>query len=919
MAVTPLRDNPPLLDTNALPSIVATGAILANGSVPLTNNWNAGAWNITAANFTGNLTGNVTGPGAGITGVVFQDGTRPLTATWPAGNYPINAKNSVDWINVVTAGADPTGAADSTAAIQGVLTALTSGQTAYIPAGIYKITNTLQIGNGTSTGAATADGLNIIGCGVSKRIGGTVPSYPGGTQLAWYGAAGIPMIQVNGPIAGLRMGGFYLDAKVGANAASSCLVLKHPYLSHFFDIECFNQTGFAVILTAYPSVNLAPALVFAGANGNTFDRISTSWGTGNSFGGLQVGETTIDMTGGSAHLDPAQNTFVGCGFYGGSTGIACELRYCDNSSMYQTSIVGNNYGLVMTPPTETGNAPAAWAFYNCYVEGTTAALNVDSSHHAWAPAGGVGAIFLPWPTDASTSPWNPPHAGFKAIVDDGTVNMTSATLSENVSALPSPVLAGTILQTASADGVATIHEIDSFGNAPIQVFRRSQGTNATPTAVQNNQGIALITAYGRGATGWSAAGRASIRALTQENWTDTKQGVRWDIDATAAGGVVTGTKMTVAGEGVGINTTTPTRDLDLNGVQKFEAVAPPALSDPNSATVYYDGASDTLKCSLNGGAYVDVIGSGGLTGSGTATKLAYWTGATNLNGAADIRIDPVNSYVGIKVTPLYEFDVNGDINIALTKGLRLGGAMLLTGRAFTGGVGGFIALGNGISATPGQYTVIVGDQAAPSSTGDHNTIVGSDTSFNLTTGSENVFLGYNGGVTCTTGNRNICIGSRSGVGAGAQTNSISIGYNVVAATDNVIALGNAGMKCGIATNAPQTTLDVPGSFALRKQGLALVNGLNSNITTPEATFLRITGPSAGFSVGGFTGGVDGRYMTLFNAVVQQMTIVNNDGSSLAANRIYTLTGGNVVLRAGVSAVNFVYDSSLNLWILIGTN
>jgi hypothetical protein len=54
-------------------------------------------------------------------------------------------------------------------------------------------------------------------------------------------------------------------------------------------------------------------------------------------------------------------------------------------------------------------------------------------------------------------------------------------------------------------------------------------------------------------------------------------------------------------------------------------------------------------------------------------------------------------------------------------------------------------------------------------------------------------------------------------------------------------------------------------------------------------------------------------------VAQQMTIVNNDGSSAAANRITTLTGGNVVLRAGTSSASFIYEDVSDTWILVGTN
>ena len=115
----------------------------------------------------------------------------------------------------------------------------------------------------------------------------------------------------------------------------------------------------------------------------------------------------------------------------------------------------------------------------------------------------------------------------------------------------------------------------------------------------------------------------------------------------------------------------------------------------------------------------------------------------------------------------------------------------------------------------------------------------------------------------------------------------------------------------------------PSAFlagAVAKGGMTLANGLNSNITrTAGFRSYRIAGPTAVFSVGGFTGGTDGQELRIYNTVAFAMTIVNADASSTAANRISTLTGANVVLRAGTSFASFEYDATQSLWILTGTN
>ena len=107
--------------------------------------------------------------------------------------------------------------------------------------------------------------------------------------------------------------------------------------------------------------------------------------------------------------------------------------------------------------------------------------------------------------------------------------------------------------------------------------------------------------------------------------------------------------------------------------------------------------------------------------------------------------------------------------------------------------------------------------------------------------------------------------------------------------------------------------------------LTLANGLNSNIILPLGERVRITGPTGAFSIGGFvppldqTGHADATILRLYNSAAFAMTLVNADASSTAANRILTLTGGNVVLRAGTSFATLSYDLTDARWMLESTN
>lgn len=125
---------------------------------------------------------------------------------------------------------------------------------------------------------------------------------------------------------------------------------------------------------------------------------------------------------------------------------------------------------------------------------------------------------------------------------------------------------------------------------------------------------------------------------------------------------------------------------------------------------------------------------------------------------------------------------------------------------------------------------------------------------------------------------------------------------------------------GILGATPNTALDVNGDIATRRVEITLANGDNNNIATGAFSYIRIGGPSAAFALTGFAGGFDGKILTVQNNVAQTMTVKNANAGSTAANRIKTLTGADVVLRATANSfASFIYDSSQSLWILTSIN
>ena len=229
---------------------------------------------------------------------------------------------------------------------------------------------------------------------------------------------------------------------------------------------------------------------------------------------------------------------------------------------------------------------------------------------------------------------------------------------------------------------------------------------------------------------------------------------------------------------------------------------------------------------------------------------------------------------------------------------------------------GNTAIGYNTLATnvTGVNSTAVGLGALQASTGSNNTAFGGSC-LSLTTGTNNVAIGNFAG-HYETGSNAFYVDNQDRTNtAGDKAGAILYGVMAASAANQTLQV-NAKLGVGA---SPNTQLDVNGAMSTRQLGITVANGLNSNIILTNASWVRLTGPTGGFSIGGFTGPFDGRRLTIYNTVAQQMTIVNEDGSSTAGNRIKTLTGANVVLRAGTSAATMIYDATDSRWILVSYN
>jgi hypothetical protein len=68
----------------------------------------------------------------------------------------------------------------------------------------------------------------------------------------------------------------------------------------------------------------------------------------------------------------------------------------------------------------------------------------------------------------------------------------------------------------------------------------------------------------------------------------------------------------------------------LNGAASLAGSAAPAVAPTGQGRIYFDDKSNKVKVSENGGPFIDLVGAGGVAGSGTTNSIALWSSGTTL-------------------------------------------------------------------------------------------------------------------------------------------------------------------------------------------------------------------------------------------------------------------------------------------------
>jgi hypothetical protein len=140
----------------------------------------------------------------------------------------------------------------------------------------------------------------------------------------------------------------------------------------------------------------------------------------------------------------------------------------------------------------------------------------------------------------------------------------------------------------------------------------------------------------------------------------------------------------------------------------------------------------------------------------------------------------------------------------------------------------------------------------------------------------------------------------------------------------LLSINSIAQNVGINNTNPQAALDLQGDLRLRSAVLTLPANINNDVdltTVKSSVYMFAGGALTGCQITGFTGGVDGRVITIFNnsttAAVQLYDANFSISPSAAANKILTGTGSNAIIY-GNGSVTLRYDGAKAKWIVMNS-
>src|SRR3989338_4202773 len=538
-----------------------TGNIQANGTLTID-----GTSTLTGAT---TITGTITNSALTASRLVFTDASKVLTSTGDSAAVS-NAVSDETGTGVLVLGTSPTFITSITSPLVIGGTATTSDLTLQTTSGVGTTGADMHFLTG-SNGATEA--MTILNSG-NVGIGTTAP----GAKLD---VSGLTRIYDQTAVTGVST----LTIRAGAGQATG------P--SHLFDIFANDGTTARFHVTDTGNVGIGTT-----GPANKLQVVHTSAGAETVPLLLQNNDAT-DGTAVSLGFSPYTGTITSkiMSSHDGTANYSLRFYNWDADTLLTERMrISNtgNVGIGTTEPTSSLQVSKSQA-----TNTTIAVDNLDVANDGVIAQSLVSASA----SNIYTRAYGPANTTSRWGLTVGSYSELANTIGNGIiigTRVVSPIIFGINssekmrIDTAGNVGIGTtapatvLHMVDSGGDAlrgflidsanagnagPIVIGRKARGSISSPTAVTADDALLVLSGLGYGATGYSSGGRANIRLVATETWTDTAQGTYASFYTTPTGTATAAEVMRINGAGnVGIGITNPSTLLHLKGTASLARV-----------------------------------------------------------------------------------------------------------------------------------------------------------------------------------------------------------------------------------------------------------------------------------------------------------------------------------------------------------